>query len=298
MRTIVCRVAGLCLAVASLLAPAQSAAAGEGLKIEYERSEETNLLTLTIHGTAGPDEIVLSCKEGLVAVDGKAIEKTNTGQTMPCGAAYGTAPIPGPQAITVDGEAGNDRIDVSAATKAAGFAQLAGYQGTTELQIFGGPGADTEIGGPEGERFNAPEEEAPGGGDRIEGAGGRDEIAGTSEADVIFGGAGNDQIKPGGGADVVHGGPGNDGIDGEGVTSHGDRYYGDAGNDIMFGGFGNDYLNGGPGNDELGGAAGNDRLIGGPGKDLLNGEGGNDVLIGGPGRDFLDGGPGRNRLTQ
>ena len=97
MRTISCCVAGLCMAVASLLAPARSAAAGEGLKIEYERSEETNLLTLTIHGTAGPDEIVLSCKEGLVAVDGKAIEKTNTGQTMPCGAAYGTAPIPVPR---------------------------------------------------------------------------------------------------------------------------------------------------------------------------------------------------------
>ena len=296
MRTI--GLAVLCCAIALLLAPGQVLAAGEGLTIDYQVSEETNLRTLTIKGTPGPDEIIVTCKEGLVAVDGTPIEKSNTGQTMPCGAALGSAPIPGPEAITLDGEAGNDRIDISAVTKKAGFAQLKGRRGQVEVQVFGGPGADTEIGGPEGERFNAVEEDAPGGGDRIEGGGGRDEIAGTAQADVISGGAGNDVIKPGGGADVVHGGPGNDAIDGEGSLSHGDRYYGDAGNDVILGGFGADYLNGGPGNDELRGAAGGDTLIGGPGKDLLAGEGGNDVLRGGPGKDFLEGGPGHNRLIQ
>ena len=132
-----------------------------------------------------------------------------------------------------------------------------------EVRIYGGPGADREIGGPMGERFNESDEDAPGGG-----------------------------------ADVVHGGPGFAGIEGEGVTSHGARYYGDAGDDIIFGGFGPDYLNGGAGDDELRGAAGNDTLIGGPGRDQLAGEAGNDVLIGGPGKDFLEGGPGRNRLVQ
>ena len=251
--------AGLCCATALLLAPGQVLAAGEGLTIDYQVSEETNLRTLTIRGTPGPDEIVVTCKEGLVAVDGTPIVRTSTGQTMPCGAALGSAPVPGPEAIILDGEAGNDRIDVSGVTRKAGFAQLKGLRGYVEVQIFGGPGADTEIGGPEGERFNAVEEVAPGGGDRIEGGGGSDEIAGTAQADVIFG---------------------------------------DAGNDKIFGGFGADYLNGGPGDDELRGAAGGDTLIGGPGRDLLAGEGGNDVLRGGPGKDFLEGGPGRNRLTQ
>jgi Ca2+-binding RTX toxin-like protein len=289
--------AALCVVSAGALAAAPGAIAIESFAIRYEVSEETNLRTLSIKGDENPNQIAVSCVGGDVAVNGIPIAKSNEpAQKLPCGAPLGSAPVPGPQAVIVIGEGGDDKIDTSAMTR-ADFSQLVGVNGTMEVQVFGGPGADTLIGGALGERFNEEGEEAPGGGDTIVAGAGNDQIAGTPGADTISGGPGNDEIKPGGGADIVHGGPGFDAIDGEGTATRHARYYGDAGNDIIFGGLGADYLNGGEGNDELRGGPGNDTLIGGPGRDQLAGEGGNDVLIGGPGKDFLEGGPGRNRLV-
>jgi Ca2+-binding RTX toxin-like protein len=289
----------LVIAGAAALVAAPAALAVENFAIRYEVSEETNLRTLTVKGDENANQMTVACLGGLVAVDGVPIAKANDpSQKLPCGAALGTAPVPGPQAITLLGEGGNDRIDTTGVTAAAGFTKLVGVHGTMEVHLYGGPGADTLVGGPLGERFNEDGEEAPGGGDTIEAGAGNDEIAGTAGPDKILAGPGNDQIKPGAGADLVRGGPGSDAIDGEGFDRSPDRYYGEGGPDIMFGGAGNDYLNGGPGNDSMHGYLGNDTLVGGPGNDQLWGEGGNDVLLGGPGKDYLGGGPGRNRLVQ
>jgi len=92
---------------------------------------------------------------------------------------------------------------------------------------------------------------------RIEGTGGRDDLYGTNNDDVII-------LK--GGDDSAHGRGGDDTIRGEG----GDDYlYGQGGADKLFGGVGNDVLEGGDGRDVLNGGPGADLLFGGAGADLF-----------------------------
>ena len=92
---------------------------------------------------------------------------------------------------------------------------------------------------------------------RIEGTGGRDDLNGTNNDDVIILKAGNDTAHGRDGDDVIHG----DGGD--------DRLYGQAGADKLFGGDGNDVLYGGAGRDVLNGGPGADLLYGGDGADLF-----------------------------
>jgi Ca2+-binding RTX toxin-like protein len=92
----------------------------------------------------------------------------------------------------------------------------------------------------------------------------RNQIVGTSGADVLTGTAGADIICGRGGSDVLRG---------------------LGGNDLLLGGLGADRLVGGLGNDRLFGGIGNDRLFGGRGNDLLDGGLGNDLGVGGPGAD-------------
>ena len=75
-------------------------------------------------------------------------------------------------------------------------------------------------------------------------------------------------------------------------SSSDDYLAGDAGDDSITGGSGYDYLDGGLGDDRLSGGSGNDSLVGGDGDDTLSGGSGNDYLDGGLGDDELIGGTG------
>jgi Ca2+-binding RTX toxin-like protein len=75
-----------------------------------------------------------------------------------------------------------------------------------------------------------------------------------------------------------------------------DRLDGGRGHDKLYGGSGNDKLSGGDGSDRLDGGIGNDKLYGGSGNDKLSGGDGNDRLDGGIGNDKLEGGRGHDKL--
>ncbi|MBY2949258.1 peroxidase family protein [Rhizobium leguminosarum] len=109
-------------------------------------------------------------------------------------------------------------------------------------------------------------------------------IAGTAAADVLLGTASGEMIVAFGGNDVATGGAGSDimrGDDGDDLLS------GEAGNDMVFGGAGNDDLLGGAGNDMLYGDAGSDRVFGDAGDDMIQTGAGNDTAHGGDGNDMF-----------
>jgi Ca2+-binding RTX toxin-like protein len=103
----------------------------------------------------------------------------------------------------------------------------------------------------------------------------RNQIVGTSGADVLDGTSGPDIICGRGGNDTIRG--------------HGGR-------DLLIGGRGNDLLIGGAGRDSLWGNSGADTLRGNTRGDDLHGGRGNDRLNGGTGTDSCQGGPGVDTL--
>jgi Ca2+-binding RTX toxin-like protein len=119
----------------------------------------------------------------------------------------------------------------------------------------------------------------------------RNQVVGTSGADVLTGTVGPDVICGLGGSDTLNGLGGNDLLWGGGGA---DTLRGGLGADRLVGSFGNDRLVGGRGSDRLLGGPGRDRLLGGPGHDRLFGGPANDRLVGGPGNDRLDGGRGND----
>ncbi|MES0884378.1 hypothetical protein [Roseibium sp. SCP14] len=122
----------------------------------------------------------------------------------------------------------------------------------------------------------------------IAGTGGTN-LAGTSNADIIFGTNTSETITAAAGDDVIIAGLGNDTIDG---GDGADRIWAGFGNDSLNGDAGNDQLSGGDGNDTLTGGQGDDQLFGGDGIDTLQGGSENDLLDGGNGDDILTGGAG------
>ncbi|MEH7876849.1 peroxidase family protein [Rhizobium laguerreae] len=109
-------------------------------------------------------------------------------------------------------------------------------------------------------------------------------IAGTAAADVLLGTASGETIAAFGGNDVAIGGAGADimrGDDGD------DFLNAEAGNDLVFGGAGNDDVLGGDGNDMLYGDAGSDRIFGDAGNDMFQTGTGNDTAHGGDGNDMF-----------
>jgi Ca2+-binding RTX toxin-like protein len=74
---------------------------------------------------------------------------------------------------------------------------------------------------------------------RLDGAGGNDEIFGLKGKDLLIGGAGKDSIEGGGGNDTIFGGAGKDSIEGG------------SGNDVIYGGTSKDTLMGGSGKDKF-----------------------------------------------
>jgi Ca2+-binding RTX toxin-like protein len=110
----------------------------------------------------------------------------------------------------------------------------------------------------------------------------RNQVVGTSGADVLTGTAGVDVICGLGGSDTLNGLGGNDLLLG---STGADRLRGGLGTDRLIAGPGNDRLVGGASNDQLFAGPGRDRLFGGPGNDRLDGALGNDRGVGGPGTD-------------
>jgi Ca2+-binding RTX toxin-like protein len=108
--------------------------------------------------------------------------------------------------------------------------------------------------------------------------GGKNEILGGPEDDVVNGTNGNDLIRTFLGNDEIDGNGGNDDIRaGEG-------------NDLVFGGAGLDFIRGGAGDDVIYGEEGVDRIISDSGNDYVDGGSGADVIRGSAGTDTILGG--------
>jgi Ca2+-binding RTX toxin-like protein len=156
----------------------------------------------------------------------------------------------GPGFAVAHGEGGSDTLDVGGAG-----------------ELYGGPGADTLMGG-DNPTFQL-----------LKGEEGDDElIGGESRENRLVGGPGADTLRAGPRGDDLLGSTGND------LLLGGDR------SDLVFGQGGNDRVSAGGGRDMVLGHGGRDVLRGGPGRDQMAGGGGADVLRGGPARDFLSGG--------
>lgn len=119
--------------------------------------------------------------------------------------------------------------------------------------------------------------------------------------DATEGGEGDDAVDegPNGGQDPD--GNANDGTASASVRtlnggSDDDTLNGTLRDEVLNGGSGNDRLKGAGGDDVLNGGSGNDLLDGGAGDDTLNGGSGNDALEGGAGDDILNGGSGNDIL--
>jgi Ca2+-binding RTX toxin-like protein len=162
------------------------------------------------------------------------------------------APVPIPcaamTAIDVDGGDGDDRIDLSAMSRAAGFTNPGlcapcsnhGYSVVVECDASGGN--DTIVSSSIGALIGFCSGRATmSGDDRVEGTVGRDTAGMGGGSDIFIGG---------GGRDLVDGGPG------------ADQLLGGAGGDDLSGGAGPDDLRGGPGHDRCDGGAGADTASG------------------------------------
>jgi Ca2+-binding RTX toxin-like protein len=108
-------------------------------------------------------------------------------------------------------------------------------------------------------------------------------IVGTEGTDALVGTAAGETIMGLGGRDVVFGHGGGDDIFGGGGA---DMLYGDGGNDRILGENGNDFINGGSGRDIVLGGNGDDIIVAqsGDGDDTYYG----DDMVGGSGNDTLD----------
>jgi Ca2+-binding RTX toxin-like protein len=107
---------------------------------------------------------------------------------------------------------------------------------------------------------------------------------GTPQADLLMGTAGDDNIIAFAGDDVAMGNGGADAISaGEG----GDFVSGGNGRDVIFAGAGDDQVLAGADNDIVYGDAGADRIFGDQGNDLITAGAGDDTVFGGAGDDLI-----------
>ncbi|MDP9812280.1 Ca2+-binding RTX toxin-like protein [Rhizobium tibeticum] len=105
-------------------------------------------------------------------------------------------------------------------------------------------------------------------------------LVGTTAADVLIGAAAADTLLGGGAGDTLAGEGGNDILRGE------------DGDDVLLGGDGNDTMAGGAGDDEMHGGAGDDMLFGNGNADFVYGDEGDDFIETGAGDDSAWGGAG------
>ncbi|UXN62195.1 peroxidase family protein [Phyllobacterium zundukense] len=215
--------------------------------------------------------------------------------------------------ITIDGNTGDDTVDISALSSAHRIvfrsnggndtivgnlrpqdvielpngATIADYEATIEDGVTTLTSSEQTI------KFTAPDGMPQIGGDPVDDdddvpAPGSDSpgapVVGTANADVLLGTANGETIIALGGTDTVMGGAGADVIRGD----EGDDFISaQDGDDMAFGGAGSDDVLGGAGNDMLYGDAGSDRIFGDAGNDLINTGSGNDTAHGGDGNDMF-----------
>lgn len=214
--------------------------------------------------------------------------------------------------ITIDGNAGDDTVDISGlssdhrivfrsnggndtiigqlrqqdvielegasanfvTTEANGNVTVS--NGTNSVTFKKQDGVGPEINGTDDDTNETPTPTpTTGAGAPITGTASADVLLGTASAETIVALAGNDTVIGGEGADVIRGDDGNDFI-----TSGG-------GNDLVFGGDGNDDILGGDGNDMLYGDAGSDRIFADAGNDMIQTGAGSDFVSGGAGDDII-----------
>ena len=223
-----------------------------------------------------------------------------------------------PNTITIDGEAGDDTIDISSlgsahrivfksnggndtiigALRAEDVIELTeGADLSTYELVENDNGSKTITNGTHSVTFTGvvpPQfqveelgEEPPAGGDTDPPApapvAGEPRL-GTANADVLTGTAGDDNMVGLGGDDVVIGNAGADVISaGDGA----DLIRGDDGRDMIFAGAGDDQAFGGEQADVIYGDAGADRLFGEGGNDLITAGAGDDTVFGGAGDDLI-----------
>lgn len=173
------------------------------------------------------------------------------------------APVPIGQitTITVDGDAGNDTIDLTA---------VGGWGNVESVSIVGGFGNDVISGSQYGDIIigDNPNNLFVGGEDVIFGGKGNDHISGMSAIDILFGNDGFDNLSGGSGNDTLRGGDQNDELDGgEDI----DILWGEDGCDTLKGGLENDFLHGMYGDDILTDTDGSNTFDGGTGRDIING---------------------------
>ena len=221
--------------------------------------------------------------------------------------------------ITIDGDVGDDTVDISALTSAHRIVFRSNGGNDT---IIGALQAEDVIELPEGSdisTYNLVENEngtktisngthsvtftgvvppqfqtdAPGDGEEENETPPEDDEAtpsvgtvktGTAAADVLMGTAGDDNIIAFAGDDVAMGDAGADAISaGEG----GDFVSGGAGRDVIFAGAGDDQVLAGADNDIVYGDAGADRIFGDQGNDMITAGAGDDAVFGGAGDDLF-----------
>ncbi|WP_426227117.1 peroxidase family protein [Pararhizobium sp. DWP3-4] len=212
--------------------------------------------------------------------------------------------------ITIDGNAGNDTVDITGLSSEhrivfrsnGGNDTIIGQLRSQDVIELGGTltdfvtteadgnvtvsnGANSvtfkkqQAGGPQITGADDDTDETPtptpSAGAPIAGTASADVLLGTANAETIVALAGNDTVIGGDGADVIRGDEGNDFI-----TAG-------AGNDMVFGGDGDDDMLGGDGNDMLYGDAGSDRVFADAGNDMIQTGAGNDYAYGGAGDDMF-----------
>ena len=217
--------------------------------------------------------------------------------------------------ITIDGEAGDDTIDISSLGSAHRIvfksnggndtiigalraedvieltegADLSTYEltendnGTKTISNGTHSVTFTGVVPPQFQVEEPTEEPAGGGGDPTEPVAGSVRL-GTAGSDVLTGTVGDDNIVGLGGDDVAIGDAGEDVISaGEGA----DLIRAGEGRDMIFSGAGDDQAFGGAQADVIYGDAGADRLFGESGNDLLTAGAGDDTVFGGAGDDLI-----------
>lgn len=264
------------------------------------------------------------------------IEEIRINGTDPSGASGGAGPgdtfqIIGdfsgtslrPNTITIDGDAGDDTIDISSLGSAHRIvfrsnggndtiignlrpqdvielpdgATAADYTTTTDANgvstmtngthsvTFTAPSGQPQVGNDEEEDETENENESE---EDTDDTGTSPVIGGqqtgTPVADVLTGTAGDDTMVAFAGDDIVIGNAGADAISaGEG----GDFVSGGDGRDVIFAGAGDDQVFGGGLADVIYGDAGADRIFGDQGNDLITGGAGDDTVFGGEGDDLI-----------
>ncbi len=198
--------------------------------------------------------------------------------------------------IIVDGENGDDTIDMSGMT----------FDGDHFAMIVGGAGYDTIKGANGGMTVMF------GGSAYVSYRYNKDKIINgvkkaisfpdeaSIESNIIFGGASSNYIFGGFGADLIVGGEQDDYIFGDGgrITFDNDGkftgldshdLYDEGGADVIFGLAGNDHIYGGAENDSIDAGSGSDEVHAGQGNDVVYGGEGYDQIHGGDGVDVIFG---------